>query len=177
MRLTKLCRDRIIYWLFPKRFTRKEKIKTFVVFAGALFIGLYLPSRIIITLTDSVKHRIFWLADVTPEGINKGDYLLFDHDHPWKDKYRGVTKIVKEVGCVGGDILTRTGTEYFCNGVSMGKLISTDSAGHQLLQFSFHGVVPAGKFFMRGHDVKSYDSKYFGFITHECVIAKAIPLF
>lgn len=177
MRLPKLSREAVLHWLFPKKLTRTDKIWAVVIFAGALVVGLYLPTKLTITLTDSVKHRVFWMADVHAEEIKKGDYLLFVQDHPWKEKYRGITKIVKEVGCVEGDVLARQGTEFFCNGVSVGIALATDSAGHQLPQFSFTGVVPHGKFFMRGHDVKSYDSKYYGFITNESIIAQAIPLF
>lgn len=152
-------------------------IRAFLIFALGLIVGLYLPTKITITLTDSVKHRVFWMVDVGSGEIKRGDYLLFFQDHPWKEKYRGITKIVKEVGCLEGDSLTRQGAEYFCNGVSLGKALPVDSAGHQLAHFSFAGIIPPEKYFMRGHDVKSYDSKYFGFITNENIIAKAIPLF
>lgn len=173
----KLSLKAILHKLFPKKLTRKEKIRAFVVFAGALVVGLYLPTKITITLTDSVKYRIFWMTDATNAEIQKGDYLLFNQDHPWKEKYRGITRVVKEVGCVGEDTLTKNGAEFFCNGVSLGKVLATDNTGQQLPTFLFDGVVPHGKYFMRGHDVKSYDSKYYGFITNENIIAKAIPLF
>lgn len=177
MRLPKLSREAVLYWLFPKKLTRKDKIRAFVVFTGALVVGLYIPTKLTITLTDSVKHRVFWMTDVDTKEIKRGDYLLFTQDHPWKEKYRGITKIVKEVGCVEGDILTQQGAEYFCNGESMGFALPADSAGNQLPRFGFHGMVPHGKFFLRGHDIKSYDSKYYGFITNESIIAKVIPLF
>jgi len=140
--------------------------------------GIYIPSKITITLTDSVKHRIFWMTDVPSIAeIKKGNYLLFNKDHPWKEKYRGITKMIKEVGCVGGDTLTKQGTEFFCNGVSMGSALPTDSTGNPLPQFLFTGIIPNGKIFVRGHHFRSFDSKYYGFITEQDVVAKATPLF
>lgn len=177
MLLPNLSRKGLLQWVFPRKLTRTVKIRAFIIFSVCLFVGLYIPPKLTITLTDSVKHRIFWMVGMPRKGeIEKGDYLLFNKDHPFKKKYRGITRLVKEVGCVAGDILTQQGAEYFCNGVSMGIALPTDSAGNRLPHLAFHGVVPPGMYFMQGHDVRSYDSKYFGFITRQCVIAKVIPL-
>ena len=143
----------------------------------AIVFGIWLPGHISVTLTKSLKHRIFFLQD-SWNTIEQGDYVMFRHLTPWTDKNpTAPTLIIKIVGCAPGQHLSvNASKEYFCNGQPLGTAIDQDSLGNKLPQFHFNGVIPPGKLFVIGQHKRSYDSKYYGFIDADKITRKAIPL-
>ena len=148
-----------------------EKIILFLCIA--LILGFWMPGHISVTLTPSLGHRVFYLSQAEDMDFNRGDYLLFrkDLDHAQTDF------LLKEVGCAPGDRLTEVGRQFFCNQILLGEALEKDSKGNTLPLFVYDGVIPEGKFFMKGIHERSYDSKSFGFIDEGNVIKKAWPIF
>ena len=95
------------------------------------------------------------------------------------DKYaKEDDKILKEVVCTEGDMLTVTKDKrYFCNGEFITKAKDYTQRGDKLNNFVFNGVIGKGDYFVIGHHKDSYDSKYFGFINREQMLVRAQPFF
>jgi len=164
--------------MFPKLNTREKTIS--VVFLAALLTGLWLPTRIIVSTSDSLNHRIFFMTSHDIRKIKDGDYLVFKHT---RSPYirQGLSKneglFTKQVGCSPGEILRRDeNNRFFCDQTLLGKALAQDSKGRDLPQFSFNGPVPENYFFMMGTHPRSFDSKYFGFIHADEIKYKALPL-
>ena len=85
--------------------------------------------------------------------------------------------LTKEVGCAPGDLLAVDADRRFsCNGKPLGQALITDSHGNTLPLFSFNGVIPLENYFMIGSNLRSFDSKYFGFIKKNEILYKAYPI-
>lgn len=154
-----------------------------VVFLAALLLGSFLPGRLIVAVSDSLDHRIFFMTGFNRNAIKSGDYLVFQgdrreisvHTKPLVDK--NLDRLIKKVGCAPGEMLTRDDQgEFFCNGCFVGKALEADSLKRPLPQFHFSGIVPENCFFMIGTNPRSYDSRYFGFIDVDKVLHKALPI-
>jgi type IV secretory pathway protease TraF len=164
--------------MFQKLNTREKTIA--VVFLAALLTGLWLPTRIIVSTSDSLDHRIFFMVGHDREQIKDGDYLVFRQDgSPFirQDLGNNEHLFTKQVGCSPGERLRRdVYSRFFCERTPLGKALTQDSKGRDLPQFSFNGPVPENHFFMVGTHPRSFDSKYFGFIHADEITYKALPL-
>ncbi|MEW6489589.1 MAG: S26 family signal peptidase [Thermodesulfobacteriota bacterium] len=167
--------------LAPPAASRKSKRRL----AQALALGvlglpvvLWLPPRLCVTTTDSLRSRVFFLRDRGIAGeIGRGDYVRFERVHPWAGTSEPVS-LLKEVGCGPGDELRVYATgDVYCNGDYLGWALAEDSEGNPLPLFRFDGVIPEGKLFVVGHHPRSWDSRYFGFVDVEEVLNRAYPLF
>ncbi len=154
-----------------------------MVFLAAILLGSFLPGRLIIALSDSLDHRLFFMTGFNLDKIKNGDYLVFQGEKEEVEKHakpmlnKKLDKLIKKVGCAPGEVLTRNAQEqFFCQGVFIGKALAADSLKHLLPQFQFSGIVPENQFFMVGTNPRSYDSKYFGFVDAGKILHKALPL-
>ena len=164
------------------RLTRWEKTVA-MVFLAALLLGSFLPGRLIVAISDSLDHRLFFMTGFNQDKIKNGDYLIFQGDKEEVEKHakpmlnKDLDKLIKKVGCVPGEVLTHDAQgQFFCQGVFIGKALEADSLKRPLPQFQFSGIVPEKNFFMIGTNPRSYDSKYFGFVHEDLMIHKALPL-
>ncbi|MBM9514071.1 S26 family signal peptidase [Desulfogranum marinum] len=166
----------------PFWYLSRQEQTVILVLLAAMLVGTTLPSRIIVATSDSLDRRVFFKVPVTPSRIQRGDYLLFPlHGEEHRPFLRqGITEnhvLIKKVGCVPGDLLTKeSGGVFSCQQSTVGKALVKDSHGHVLPVFSFNGPVPQNSYFMMGTNPRSYDSRYFGFIHGDAFIAKALPL-
>lgn len=160
------------------RLNNREKTLAVVVLA-ALLVGIWLPERIIVSTSPSLKHRIFFLTRANSE-IKLGDYLVFRHkDSDFVQKGLDPTndRMIKKVGCRPGEILsTDIERNYFCGQKLLGVALQTDSKGRSLPLFQFSGTVPEDSYFMVGRNPRSFDSKYFGFVHADDILYKALPI-
>ncbi len=164
--------------MFQKLNTREKTIA--LVFLAALLTGLWLPTRIIVSTSESLDHRIFFMVDHDIEKIKDGDYLVFKHAHSTFIR-PGIKRkehlFTKQVGCSPGERLKRDeNSQFFCEQTFLGNALTQDSKGRDLPHFSFNGPVPENNFFMVGTHPRSFDSKYFGFIHADEIKYKALPL-
>ncbi|WP_163336045.1 S26 family signal peptidase [Desulfopila sp. IMCC35008] len=160
------------------RLNSREKTLVVVVLA-ALLVGLWLPERIIVSTSPSLKHRIFFLTRANSE-IKLGDYLVFRHkDSGFVQKGLDPAndRMIKKVGCRPGNILfTDVDRNSFCGQKLLGVALQTDSKGRSLPLFQFSGPVPENSYFMVGTNPRSFDSKYFGFVHADDILYKALPI-
>jgi len=160
---------------------KKEQRIALVLLTG-LIAGLVLPQRIIIATSDSLDHRIFFKVPVDTARIKHGDFLLFQLQQGGHTPFirKGLKEnnvLIKEVGCIPADTLTRdTDGVFFCNQTRLGKALTKDSKGNVLPVFNFNGPVPQASYFMIGTNPRSFDSRYFGLIHDDAFLSKALPL-
>lgn len=156
-----------------------EKTIALVILA-ALLVGALLPSRIIISTSQSLQHRVFFLVPVHTNKMETGDYLVFRHQDTSfinKGLKKDNDRLIKIVGCLPGQILKRDSDKLFsCNNKELGRALIKDSQGRSLPQFDFNGPVPINNFFMIGSNPRSFDSRYFGFVHADDILYKALPL-
>ncbi len=164
------------------RLTRWEKTVA-MVFLAALLLGSFLPGRLIVAISDSLDHRLFFMTGFNRDKIKNGDYLVFQGNKEEVEKHakpmlnKDLDRLIKKVGCAPGEELTRDAQgQFFCQGVFIGKALEADSLKRPLPQFLFSGIVPEKNFFMIGTNPRSYDSKYFGFVDADKILHKALPL-
>jgi len=143
-----------------------------------LVAGTLLPYKISVTLTPSLKHRIYWLTR-NPDKVVRGDYVLFRHkelsDRMGMKKSEDVMKIL---GCNEGELLTvDVEKKFYCNGEYLVRAKDISLKGEPLQHFVFNGQVPKGVMFVMGQHKDSYDSRYFGFVDKSRILAKAYPIF
>jgi conjugative transfer signal peptidase TraF len=161
-----------------RKLSSREKTIALVILA-ALLVGAWLPARIIVSTSQSLEHRVFFLVPVNTKKIRTGDYLVFRHkDTRFVNK--GLNKendrLIKKVNCSPGQVLTRDIDLFSCNKKELGKALNTDSRGRALPQFEFNGPLPDDNFFMIGSNPRSFDSRYFGFVHADDILYKALPL-
>ncbi len=143
-----------------------------------LVAGTLLPNKFSVTLTPSLKHRIYWLTR-NPDKVVRGDYVLF--------RYRELSDrmgmkmsedVMKILGCNEGELLTvDVEKKFYCNGEYLVRAKDLSLKGEPLQHFVFNGPVPKGVMFVMGQHKDSYDSRYFGFVDKNRILAKAYPVF
>ena len=156
-----------------------------VLIVLVLLIGMLIPSRICITLTQSLNKRVFWMNH-NVKNIQRNDYVLFSLDTgrlspevSIPDEVRRGDKVraMKRVACVSGDLLKVEGQDYYCNNTFIGRSKLLSIKGEKLIPFIYNGIVPEGLVFLTGDHPDSYDSRYYGFIDRMTFQAHAWPIF
>ena len=155
----------------------REKRITFVILLALVIAGAGLiPSRISVTLSPSLKHRIFFIKQYTPgENIKTGNYVMFMLSAP-HSKNGKPQKVMKKVGCSAGEELSQEGRDFFCNGGLLGTAKKFSLKGKKLAAFKYAGTVPKDKMFLVGDHKDSYDSRYFGFVDKKDILYVAYPI-
>ncbi len=162
-----------------RKLTRRET-SIAIVFLAALLLGLWLPTRIIVSTSASLDHRVFFMTTPNIKRIKNGDYLVFRHDDTTFVRpglHRQDQLYIKKVGCCPGETLKRDDSNHFLCGLTViGKALKQDSTGRDLPQFNYNGEVPDNNYFVIGVHPRSFDSKYFGFVHADEIIHTALPL-
>jgi signal peptidase I/conjugal transfer pilin signal peptidase TrbI len=114
--------------------------------------------------------------DCSGKDIRKGEYVLFNLDHP-VTRDLSFKKTIKQVVCAPGDQLSVNDKDYYCNGLFIGRAKDVSLRNEMVTNFVYSGEVPAKSLFVMGHNKDSYDSRYFGFISSSDVEKMAYPLF
>jgi signal peptidase I/conjugal transfer pilin signal peptidase TrbI len=164
-----------------------SKKKFTILMLSLLLAGLagsFFPGRISVTLTPSVKHRLWWLSGDTSH-VRHGEYVLFRLPYarlegmPVPEAVVSGEEIraIKRVGCDEGEILRQEGREFFCGNEFLGRAKDLSRKGRPLSPFPFSGEVPAGMAFLVGDHPDSFDSRYFGFVDKNGYLAWARPIF
>lgn len=154
---------------------KREYLKI-AIFLIIFFHGIYILKQsygIGFSVTPSLPYFVF-LIDKKDLEFKKNDLLVFKY--PGKNIYNYKTdeSFVKILSCVPGEILkTNENYEYFCNGKNIGKALLLDGSGKSITPFFFNGVIPNNKYFVIGTHPKSWDSKYWGFVSKDRIIATA----
>jgi signal peptidase I/conjugal transfer pilin signal peptidase TrbI len=143
-----------------------------------LIAGTLIPYKFSVTLTPSLKHRVYWLTR-NPDRVEKGDYVLFRHrELSTRMGIKNSEDVMKILGCNEGELLTvDADKKFFCNGEYLVRAKDFSLKGEPLQHFVFNGPVPKGFMFVMGQHKDSFDSRYFGFVEKTRILAKAYPIF
>lgn len=164
--------------------TRKKRTILLGSLLLAGFAGSFLPGRISVTLTPSVKHRVWWLSQDTSY-VRHGQYVLF---HLPSSSLDGMSapetvitgqdiRVIKRVGCDEGEELKRKGRDFYCGEEYLGQAKERSQQGEPLTPSQFSGKIPSGKTFLVGDHPDSFDSRYFGLVEKSNYQAWARPIF
>lgn len=143
-----------------------------------LVAGTLLPYKFSVTMTPSLKHRVYWLIR-HPDYVGKGEYVLFRHKE-LADRLgmQKLEEMMKLIGCDEGDqLIVDAEKKFYCNGEYLVRAKDFSLKGESLQHFVFNGRVPKGAMFVMGEHKDSYDSRYFGFVDKSRILAKAYPIF
>lgn len=126
-----------------------------------------------ISLTPSLPYTIF-LMDKKDKEFEKNDLIVFKYPGENIYSYKTGEQFVKIATCFPGDKLIVTlELDYFCNDIKIGKGYQKDSDGKDLKHFIFNGFIPENNYFVTGTHPKSWDSKYWGFVSKDSIIGTA----
>lgn len=165
------------YKLNKKRFYIYAISSILIVTVISIFLRTYFMNNYYLALnfTPSLTERIFILDKHSNiDNLKKDDIVGFrymDDDYPF---YKKGESFIKYIACMEGDELVIENNQVSCNGKYLGSQIKQDSKGNILPQFSFNGKIPKDKFFMWTPFVKSYDSRYWGFVDRNDILGKSI---
>lgn len=142
-------------------------------------IGFFLSSNLVVSLGHSIDKKVFWKT--TPDNIQTGDYVVVTTDK--NDQFAKGKNISKIVGCSGGEILLIKNDEYYCQDNYLGKAKKFSKTGIPVKPYNPCNNdsicmyrIPDNYYFVIGTHKDSYDSRYFGVIPKERIIARLIPI-
>lgn len=128
---------------------------------------------IAINQTESLSGTIFLVR----KGIlpNRQDqFVVFQAP----ETSRHQTNLIKLVGGMAQDHVTRQGLDYYINNRFIGSAKLHDKTGHPV-KLSDTGIIPEGKYFVYTKHEDSYDSKYqeIGWIDQHSIIGVAYEIY
>jgi conjugal transfer pilin signal peptidase TrbI len=155
---------------------RNKIIRSSAAIVLFVSLGCAIPHYLTYSPTPSLGKRFFVMWPSHPENVNRGDYVRYPH----KDVVTENKEVfmLKRVGCQSGQSLKVTPDRgYLCDNRWLGRAKEKSIKGEPATNFVWDGVVPTGYFFATGDHKDSYDSRYYGFVPVNIVVAKAAPLF
>jgi conjugal transfer pilin signal peptidase TrbI len=154
-------------------------LKAMPVLAAVLSLSAYLGDRFHLGIDDQKElclpgdHRWF-LIDRLDQNIWRGDRVAFEADErmaPWFPVGQVVVKIATGVT---GDHVQVDVNHAIVNGVTVSQgLALSEKLGKPPSDFSRRETVPAGAYWVTGTHVRSFDSRYWGFVYERQIIGKA----
>lgn len=175
--------------------TEKIRFRLAFITIGSLFLGIFIGTNLtkfglenyMYNTSESLPEKLFKIED-SDGTINKGDYISFCPTkkilQPMIDMkiarkssecLLGYEPHLKIVGAVENDYLRVKDDGIYVNGIK----IRSDLRPYYdyLSQFKYDGIVPKNMMFVYGTNEKSYDSRYYGFISKDKIIKKVKPVF
>ncbi len=142
----------------------------------AIVMGFEIPRHFVVTLSPSLKHRIYFKNGfIRDKDLKRGAYVLAEIETDIVENCRHCV-VHKRIGCAAGERLSVEGRDYFCNGEYLGTAKGNTLTGKQLNAYTHSGVMEEGRVFLIGEHKDSLDSRYLGPIPKEKINALTIPL-
>jgi signal peptidase I len=110
--------------------------------------------------------------------FKRGDFVGFYYqgrEFPQYGLKKG-TFVVKQIWGFPGDEL-KVDQQVYINGELRGTVLKTDRWGNPVPHLHFNGKIPEGKIFVMGAHPRSFDSRYYGFVSVDWGLHKCWPLF
>lgn len=130
---------------------------------------------------NCLPYSVF-LVDLDDRDVARGDYVAFEA-RQMEPFYANGTMAIKLAAGVPGDHVTVGREGVAVNGEHWGELVHAEEGGRlwelgrRPADFVRDEQVPARHLWMMATHVRSYDSRYWGYIENDQVIGRAIPLF
>lgn len=117
----------------------------------------------------------------------KGDYVAFTpppkalegRGETIKNEFRvpGLSAFAKRIMAVQGDQITIKDGRLFINQSYVADLTLLERLHVKKNAFDKDEVVPKNQLFVMGTEDRSYDSRYWGYVDRQAVVAKIVPIF
>lgn len=160
-----------------KKWDKKSLYQTIIILC-AFVVGLIIPGKIAVTLTNSLNHHLYYISRLSPKDtIHLNDYVLFKMKESKFVDNKKKLDVMKIVVCGPGDVLKENNRQYRCNGNLLGTAKEQSLKGEKVDNFKFNGIIPPDNYFVMGQHKDSWDSRYFGFVERKDVKAITYPLF
>jgi conjugal transfer pilin signal peptidase TrbI len=127
-----------------------------------------------------LRYSVF-LVDSHDLRIGRGDYVAFVSRH-MAPFYPDGIRVVKIVTAVAGDHVVVDANGVSINGTRSGELLHVQPGqrlwrmGQRAVDFARDERVPAHRWWVMGTSPRSFDARYWGYITDEQIIGRARPL-
>lgn len=170
----------------------------FGIRAGAVALGMFLLVTGIFGVIgkhyrlsfDVQQHQCLpWTAFLVslkrPDTLRRGDVVAYFPNGQMRhgfDKWIAAAPTpygrfgVKMVGAVPGDLLEIRADVSYVNGHETGKLDLVTRLGRSPGGFDRVERISPGHYLLVGTEPRSYDGRYWGVVSHDQIIGKAIPL-
>jgi conjugal transfer pilin signal peptidase TrbI len=124
-----------------------------------------------------IPYKVLLIHYDSDAALKRGDFVTFVTHGEMGHGFDGEI-ITKYVAGVPGDHVVVKDDELFINGKTFGKLDLVSKLHKPKGYFDRDQIVPAGDFFVAGTEPRTYDSRYWGFLSQKEVVGKAykIPL-
>ena len=154
-----------------------------VLMVGALWVGQTKSVRWMLNLTPSIPKGLYSLRTVSPaRPIAAGEIAVFPIPEPVaalvqaRGYLDGSFPLMKPVAAVAGDQVCTDQGRVVVNEKSYGRIRNADREGRPLPHFMFCGRVAADELFVFSAHEQSFDSRHFGPIRRDQLIAIATSL-
>ena len=146
-------------------------------------VGGYLMDRFQLGFGGQKRACLPWdvfLIDSHNQNIAVGDLVAFIADNRMEPKFKAGTIVVKQVAGMGGDLVAvDASSHYIVAGQNYGVI---EKEGAAVAQKSYedllvHEKIPAGQLAVIGTLPRSFDSRYWGYVTPRQVIGKAYGIY
>lgn len=146
--------------------------KRYAVMFGLLALVTVVESRTVLPSTESIPYSLLLIKGGPG---TKGDYVNVRIPGSHVGRSEPTLTLTKRIACVGGELLRFENGGHYCGETFLGKVLDRSVHG-AITPFVWNGPVPAGKAYVVGTHVRSYDSRYFGFVDLAAT-ERLIPLF
>ena len=156
--------------------TRTNRILfVLTIFASVMLFGKWLTDNygFAFNKSNSLPGKIYFL-DKKPGALQKGDLVSFRLKN---DKFYGNATMLKKIIAMPGEIIMEPKKNLVVAGSKY--LVRRDSSadGRSIDLVKLPSIIPKSQYFVYTPHPKSYDSRYFGLIKDEDILARAYPLY
>ncbi len=142
--------------------------------------GIRVPVELVYNASPSVP--VGWYR-TEPTGRLRVGMLVVAHIPAWaarlaaKRGYLPITvPVIKRIAAIHGDYVCERLGDLSVNGRTIARALVADSAGRRLPAWRGCGELARGEVLLLGDVPDSYDSRYFGPVTRNAIVRRAIPL-
>ncbi len=168
----------ITFWGMARLEALYEHLVKYKLAYVAVLLGYWLFSTrydLSINVSNSLSGTLYLVEKrVLP---SRNDYAVFLY--PSDFIYHKNSRFLKRVVGVAGDVVESNNHQFSVNGKPVGTALPVTSQGFQISENDFHGVIPAGYYYMMGDHPKSLDSRYqvVGLVPSQLVVGRGYQLF
>ena len=122
-----------------------------------------------------------YLVDLHDKDLGRGDYVVF-RSRATEPFYPTGTLMLKRIVGVSGDVVRVDPSGVFVNGALQGRLTHAQPGGRlwrmgrPVEAFARNERIPMGKWWVMGTNERSFDSRYWGYVSAEQIVGRAWPI-